>query len=156
MWVVTMRINPLVRGEFIYPLSFWSPWKMLANVGGIALVVGCAVMLYERWKHRERPVGSSFFDMALLWTLLAVAVTGLLTEALHFARLEPHRHAMYFVHLVCAFALLLYLPYSKLAHLVYRTTALVYAEHTGRSGPKAATADVESGREEAKDAEDAR
>jgi len=51
---------------------------------------------------------------------------------MHYLRLEPHRHATYLIHLIFVFALIIYLPYSKLAHVIYRTTALVYAEHTGR------------------------
>ena len=77
-----------------------------------------------------------------------MAVTGLFTEVLRFAA-EPAEHstgsagrgglvytafAVYFVHLVFVFELLVYLPYSKFAHIVYRTAALVYAEHSGRNG----------------------
>jgi len=46
--------------------------------------------------------------------------------------MEPVRYAVYFVHLVSVFGLFLLLPYSKLAHVVYRTLALVHAERTGR------------------------
>jgi hypothetical protein len=45
---------------------------------------------------------------------------------------------MYFLHLVFIFALLMYLPYSKLSHVVYRLAALVLAERIGREIPRAA------------------
>ncbi len=132
IWVITARLNPLVTGSFIYPFGFWNPWKMLANLGGIALVAGCALMIRERMKNDDRVGTGSYFDWSLIGLLLLVAFTGFFTEVLHYLRLEPHRHIAYFVHLMFAFAVIVYLPYSKLAHLVYRTTALVFAERYGR------------------------
>jgi quinone-modifying oxidoreductase subunit QmoC len=134
IWVITARSNPLVRSEFVYPFSFWSPWKILANLGGLLLVFGCFVMINDRVTDSELGNAKNFyFDWTFLVTLLVVAVTGFATEVLHYLRLEPHRHVIYFVHLVFAFVLLVYLPYSKFAHMIYRTTALVFAEYTGRN-----------------------
>ena len=67
-----------------------------------------------------------------MWTLLAVVATGFTAEILHYARLEPHRLGVYYLHLLLVFALLMYLPYSKFAHMIYRTTAMVYTDYSGR------------------------
>jgi len=131
LWVITARYNPLVQGDFVYPFGFWNPWKMLANAGGAALIIGCFLMIRERVTENN-PLGvGTYFDWALLAMLLLVVLTGFITEVLHLLRLEPHRHIAYFVHLVFVFVLLMYLPYSKLAHLVYRGAAMVFAEHSG-------------------------
>jgi quinone-modifying oxidoreductase subunit QmoC len=134
IWVITARYNPLIQNDFVYPFSFWNPWKILANLGGLALLAGCLLMTRDRLRDSQDAIAGTFFDWALISTLLAVVVTGFMTELLHYARLVPHRHVAYFIHLVFVFALLMYLPYSKFAHLIYRTTAMVYAEYSGRTG----------------------
>jgi quinone-modifying oxidoreductase subunit QmoC len=132
LWVITAKFNPLIGETFIYPFGFWYPFKLLANAGGLAVLAGCLLMMFERFKDNSEVGAGSYYDWALLFMLLFVVLTGFITEALHFLRLEPHRHIAYFAHLVFAFAVLMYMPYSKLAHLVYRGTAMVFAEHTGR------------------------
>jgi len=134
LWVITAPYNPLIRRAFVYPFSFWSPWKLLANAGGIVLVAGCLLMIRDRLKNSEESGRSNFSDWSLIGALLAAAITGFLTEVLHYLRLEPHRHLAYFVHLVFAGSLLVYMPYSKFAHIIYRTVALIGAERYNRRG----------------------
>ena len=132
LWVITGPNNPLIRGDFIYPFSFFSPWKILANVGGLAILAGLLMMIWDRLYFGHLAGTSSYFDWFLVWTLFLVVASGFTTELLHYLRMGPHRHAAYFVHLVLVFSLLVYLPYSKLAHLLYRATAMVFAERYGR------------------------
>jgi len=62
LWVITARYNPLIVGEFIYPFPFFSPWKVLANLGGVALVAGCLLMSRERLLNEER-IGAGSRDI---------------------------------------------------------------------------------------------
>jgi quinone-modifying oxidoreductase subunit QmoC len=151
LWVITAKHNPIIQGSFVYPFGFWHPWKMLANLGGVALLLGCLLMAGERLRDDEKIGSGAYFDWALISMLLLVVMTGFITEVLHFLRLEPHRHIAYFVHLIFAFAVLMYMPYSKLAHLFYRGAAIVFAEYSGRNGeasppvPKPAPAGEQEG-----------
>ena len=131
LWVVTARWNPLLDG-LVYPLGFWNPWKLLANLAGLAVALGATLMLAERWRRPQTAGATRYPDAALLGFLLAIVLTGFLAEALHLLRSEPLRYLAYSAHLVSVFALLGWLPYSKLAHVVYRTLALVHAERIGR------------------------
>jgi quinone-modifying oxidoreductase, subunit QmoC len=132
LWVITIRINPIVSGPFIYPLNFWSPWKILANIGGLSLVVGSLWMWWDRIKDPANSPVNRYFDWSLLTMLILVGLSGFATELLHFVRLEPHRHLVYFIHLLLISTLFIYLPYSKFAHTIYRATAMIYAEKYGR------------------------
>ncbi len=135
LWVLTARFNPLLGNGFAYPFNFWSPWKILANLAGVALLIGCALMIRDRMV-RDRMPGTgrkgTWFDWTFLGLAAAAVLTGFGCEVLHYARVDPLRYAMYVIHLATVFALLVLLPYSKFAHMIYRATAMVYAEHTGR------------------------
>ena len=137
LWIITLGINPFIRDSFVYPYSFFNPWKILANLGGLAILFGCSLMIRDRLKEKSHVGVGTYFDWAFIVMILAAVLTGFFTEVLHYLRLEPHRHIVYFFHLVSVCTLLMYLPYSKFAHIIYRTTALIYAEYSGRTGVSA-------------------
>lgn len=156
--VLDLYVFPLLGHPSTYPFGELHPMKLLANLGAVLLVVGAVKALVERRgaaseaRSGAGPGGgvSTAFDWIFVWTLLAVGVTGLLTEVVRLVAepaaatggagalpLTDAAFGVYFVHLALVFTLLVYLPYSKFAHLLYRTVALVYAERTGRFGPAA-------------------
>lgn len=129
--VITGTLNPLLP-DFVYPFSFWNPWKVLANVGGLALLTGLLLIIRDRLNNSANIGTSNYSDWSFVGLLIMVTLSGFLTELLHYLRMVPHRHVVYFIHLVLVFALLMYLPYSKFAHAIYRTVAMVFAEYSGR------------------------
>ena len=140
LWVLTLRVNPLLGDGFVYPFNFWSPWKILANLAGAAVFVGCLLMVRSRMSRTDR--AGTWFDWTFLGLAMAAVLTGFGCELLHYARVDPFRYAAYIIHLATVFALLVLLPYSKFAHMIYRATALVYAVHTGRQ-PRGALHEAE-------------
>jgi len=145
--VIDIYLLPMLGGSSLYPFGLIHPMKILANIGCVALIYGCVKAIMDRKAKTDGTAKSTPFDMIFVWLLLAVAVSGLVTEVLRFA-VDPKVYgadvvertaaqyfafAVYFVHLVLVFDLLVFLPYSKFAHILYRTAALVYAEHTGRN-----------------------
>ena len=131
LWIIMARFNPLLTG-LVYPLGFLNPWKIMANLAGLAVLIGSTLMLVDRWRRPQTAGKGSYSDWALLGFLILIVLTGFGSELLHYARLDSLRYAVYAVHLVTVLAFLWMLPYSKLAHVVYRTVAMVYAERTGR------------------------
>jgi quinone-modifying oxidoreductase subunit QmoC len=131
-------------------MGLTEPWKLLANLAGIALIIGCCLMMLDRAKRRtqpnlrSRPAGT-YADWLLLVLLPAVALTGFMTEALHLARLDTERYFAYLVHLATVLTFFLLLPYSKLAHVGFRAIAYVCAERFGGRWPARPTNKSTSG-----------
>jgi quinone-modifying oxidoreductase subunit QmoC len=133
-WIITAGWNPLVTTRFVYPFSFVSPFKILANLGGVALLFGTAQMIWERLKPKPKSSKGTYFDWLFLLTLFFIVLTGFAAEGLHYLRLVPHRHVMYFTHLVLVTVLIWNFPFTKFAHVVYRTAAVVVASQFDREG----------------------
>ncbi len=120
--------------EHMLPLAQWNPVKLLANAGAIALFVGCTIVISNRLKEEEKKSKSTYFDWVFIMVVYFIAISGILTELTRLAHLAGLAYSLYFVHLVLVFYLLAYLPFSKFAHMIYRTVALVYSSYSGREG----------------------
>jgi quinone-modifying oxidoreductase subunit QmoC len=109
------------------PMTFWNPVKLLANVSAIALIYGIWVLWGNRAKAEgEAGISGNFYDWFLIWEIMAVGVTGFLAEVCRWAGLVQIGYIVYFCHLVAVMMLFLYMPYTKFAHLVYRTFAIAF------------------------------
>ncbi|MBU4343994.1 MAG: quinone-interacting membrane-bound oxidoreductase complex subunit QmoC [Desulfobacteraceae bacterium] len=112
------------------PYSQMNPVKWLANVSGIALIIGSALMIKNRMGKTDQV--TSYKDWYLLILVLGLGATGMLTEMTRLAGIAGLSYALYFIHLMFVFHLFIFLPFSKLAHLVYRTVAMAYGEYGNR------------------------
>ncbi len=111
---------------FHTPWPLYNPIKILANIGAILLLYGVISLISNRSRAAmEGKLTSSYQDWFLIYLILAVGLTGILTEVLRLAQVSLYP-LMYTLHLIVVFMLFLSIPYSKFAHLVYRTTAYVF------------------------------
>jgi len=106
------------------PYSQINPVKILANISGIALIWGSLILIRERRAKSKQT--STYFDWYLLGLTLSLGITGMLTQILRLADIPWAAYPMYFIHLIFAFNLVAFLPYTKLSHFVYRTVAIAY------------------------------
>ena len=56
----------------------------------------------------------------------------MLTEIARLVGLGGICYISYFIHLILVFNFVVFLPYSKMAHIVYRTLAMAHAEYIKR------------------------
>lgn len=109
-----------------------NPLKWLGNIGAVMLLVGSVWLIMNR-KAKEAKQTSSSFDWNLLYLILLIGVTGFVAQVFRIAGAVAPAQVTYVLHLIFIAQLFIFTPYSKLAHLWYRTTAMVFARHTGRN-----------------------
>ncbi len=121
-------------GESPYP--WYDPMKILGAVSALVLFTGILQVLSNRRKNEEKAGGGSYYDWLFISVILVLVTTGILSYVLRLMDITMLAYPIYFIHLVTIFFLFAYAPYSKMAHMVYRTTALVFAKYSGREDKK--------------------
>ncbi|MBW2432294.1 MAG: heterodisulfide reductase, partial [Deltaproteobacteria bacterium] len=138
LFIVTSILFVVMYGSYLLPGgALHGPWsqlnpiKWLANISGVALIVGTSLLIKNRLAKKDQV--SKYFDWYLVYLAFGLGVTGMSAQLTRLADWAFISFAIYFVHLVLVWALFAYLPFSKLAHLVYRTVAMAYNEYAGRN-----------------------
>jgi len=112
------------------PLPLYDPFKLLANVSAIALIVGVGILWMNRARmEEENNVTATFYDWFLIVKIMTVGVTGLSAELSRLIGIPVLAYLFYYLHLVAVLMLFLYMPYSKFAHMVYRTFAMAFERY---------------------------
>jgi quinone-modifying oxidoreductase subunit QmoC len=108
------------------PIPLLHPIKILGNFSGLAMFTGSSMVIIRRLRVKSNIGSNSYNDWLLILFIFGVALTGLSAEVMRLTSTPFIAYNIYYVHLVLIFFLLWYAPYTKLAHMFYRTVALVY------------------------------
>jgi nitrate reductase gamma subunit/ferredoxin len=110
-------------------VPIWSPVRLLGTVAGALLVYGTTVAIVQRLrkadKYTSHTLLSDWLFLAFLW---AIGATGFILELADYATLSSWVGVVFLVHIALAMELILLLPFTKLAHIVYRPLAIWFTE----------------------------
>lgn len=114
-----------------YPLPITNPFKIAGNLASMMIYGGLGIMVFHRIFNRDVFGKSSYTDWLLLAAVFLLTLSGTLVQIARFGDWTFAYH-LYFFHLVAVWFVIMYLPFTKLGHVFYRTTALLYARSIGR------------------------
>jgi len=114
---------------FEYPLGILNPIKIAGNLGAFLLLAGSSLMIFHRLR-KTNGLESRYGDWFFLVSFWLLTFSGMLVEGARFHDWDLAYH-FYFVHLVLVWIIILYFPYTKFAHFLYRTTALIFMKLIG-------------------------
>ncbi|MBI5814134.1 MAG: quinone-interacting membrane-bound oxidoreductase complex subunit QmoC [Nitrospinae bacterium] len=113
--------------------------KLIGNIGAILAAAGVWLIISRRYGAGKEKVGvTGYYDSHFIFILFATIITGVMAELFRVVNVAALGFGVYYIHLVFVFALLVYAPFSKFAHMFYRFTALVHAKMIQRERAGAA------------------
>ena len=107
-------------------VPIWYPVRLLGTIAGLLFMYGISYALLNRWRKKDESTAySTLSDWVFLILLWLTGMTGFLLEISIYLPV-PHiwGYLILFVHLVVIGELFILLPFSKFAHVLYRTGAL--------------------------------
>jgi len=114
------------------------PIRLLGTIAGLALVYGVTVAIVQRIRKPDKYYANTFLsDWILLGLLWLIGVGGFILEIAEYAPIGGVWVDVVFVsHIALAMELILLLPFTKFAHIIYRPVAIWFSEfrrlRTGR------------------------
>lgn len=118
-----------------YPMDFSHPAKIAGTIAGFIVLLGIVLLSLARIRKINSVKNSTYFDWFFLAAIFLLVSTGLVIQWMRMMDYS-YSYLFYFIHLVTVWMVLLYLPFSKFVHVLYRITALTFSIRTGRA-PKA-------------------
>ncbi len=113
-------------------LHYTAPYaKLFGYFSAFLFIVGGINLMINRMKTKLKTTNTTY-DWVFMMMLLLTGLTGAISPWLRGHQWAALAYPNYFIHLVFVFYIIAYLPYSKLAHMAYRFTAMVYSTYTGR------------------------
>jgi quinone-modifying oxidoreductase subunit QmoC len=111
---------------FEYPFPITHPIKMAGNIGGVALISGSFLLIFNKLFIRKNKARNSYSDWLFVVSLFLLGFSGMLVEG---ARFHDWNFAyyLYFIHLLLVWMVIIYIPFTKFAHVIYRTIVLWYS-----------------------------
>jgi len=104
----------------------WYPIRLIGTVAGLFLVYGVSVLIGKRLRPTDKAhSNSSFSDWSFLWILWLSGFTGFIVELSLYLQPSVWGYWMLIVHIAISMELVLLLPFTKFAHAILRTTALL-------------------------------
>jgi quinone-modifying oxidoreductase subunit QmoC len=114
-----------------YPLPIGNPFKIAGNLASLMIYGGLGIMTWQRLSNKSIFGKSGYSDWLLIVAIFLLTLSGTLVQLARFGDWSIAYH-LYFFHLVSVWFVIMYLPFTKLGHIFYRTTALLYARSIGR------------------------
>ncbi len=131
LFIVTNIFFVVMYGFGIHgPYSQLNPVKWLGNIAGVSLIIGAALMIKDRITKDDQV--SAYKDWFIVVLALALGLTGMLTQMTRIGGAACMSYSIYLLHLICIWTFFISLPFSKFAHIIYRTVAMAYMEYSGR------------------------
>jgi quinone-modifying oxidoreductase subunit QmoC len=117
---------------FHVPIDLPHPVKILGALSGMAILVGGVMLIVRRWSNRDAVGANGYADYLFLYIVTLTGLTGMFSWLSRPTGVPMLAYGNYFLHLVFVYFLLWYMPYSKFAHMIYRTLAIIHARQIGR------------------------